>query len=71
MIHSKFAEDKEFKLHKKKREAANINYNHEASYMNIQLCDYETKILMVIWEALGKPRDCVLCFDDIMIRCPF
>ena len=39
--------------------------------MNVQLCDYENKILMVIWEALGKPRDCVLCFDGIMIRCPF
>jgi hypothetical protein len=71
MIHNKFAEDKEFKAHKRKREDTHINYNHEASYMNVQLCDYENKILITIWEALGKPKDCVLCFDGIMIRCPF
>jgi len=67
MIHGKFAEDKEFKAHKKKRESAGIDFNHEASYMNVQLCDFENKILVVIWEALGKPKNCVLCFDGMMV----
>lgn len=60
-IHSKFAEEPEFELHEKKT-------NKEASYMNIKLCDFENKIITVIWKALGKPSDCVLCFDGIMIR---
>ena len=68
MIHAKFAEDREFELHKKKREKLNIEFNHEASYMNVKLCDYENKILMTIWQSLGKPRDCVLCFDGIMVK---
>ena len=67
MIHGKFAEDKEFKPHKKKRTDAKIDFNHEASYMNVQLCDFENNILMVIWEALGKPKNCVLCFDGLMV----
>jgi hypothetical protein len=46
-IHKNFATDKAFKSHKKKREENDLDYNHEASYMNTLLCDFENKILQV------------------------
>ena len=67
-IHKKFAKDSEFKAHKKKRLASEIEFNHEASYMNTLLCDFENTILQTIYKALGSPKDCVLCFDGLMIR---
>ena len=66
-IHKKFATDKAFKSHKKKREENDVDYNHEASYMNTLLCDFENKILQVIYKALNSPKECVLCFDGLMI----
>ena len=68
IIHKKFSTDKAFKTHKKKRIANDIDYNHEASYMNTLLCDFENKILQTIYKALNSPKDCILCFDGIMIR---
>ena len=67
-IHTHFANDAEFKAHKKKRVENEINYNHEASYMNTLLCDFENKILQTMYRSIGSPKDCVLCFDGIMIR---
>lgn len=67
-IHSQFSKDAEFKLHKKKRIDNGIDYNHEASYMNTLLCDFENNILQIIYKGLDSPRDCVLCFDGLMIR---
>jgi hypothetical protein len=67
-IHSKFAKDAPFKSHKYKRIEAGVDFNHEASYMNTLLCDFENKILQVIYMGLGSPKDCVLCFDGLMIR---
>jgi hypothetical protein len=67
-IHSKFARDKAFKAHKAKRVEAGIDYNHQASYMNTLLCDFENKILQTIYRALGSPKDAVLCFDGLMVR---
>ena len=61
-IYKKFATDKAFKSHKKKREENDKDYNHEASYMNTLLCDFENKILQVIYKALNSPKTCVLCF---------
>ena len=66
-IYKKFATDKAFKSHKKKREENDKDYNHEASYMNTLLCDFENKILQVIYKALNSPKTCVLCFDGLMI----
>ena len=58
-------------IHKKKREAQPGDqaktYNHEASYMNTLLCDFENKILQVIYKALNSPKECVLCFDGLMV----
>jgi hypothetical protein len=41
--------------------------NHKASYVNRLLCDMENNILMAMYKFYGKPSDCVLCFDGIMI----
>lgn len=67
-IHLKFAKDAAFKLHKSKRVKVGVDFNHEASYMNTLLCDFENKILQCIYKGLGSPKDCVLCFDGLMIR---
>ena len=56
-----------FDERKKRRIKAGKDFNHEASYMNTLLCDFENSILMSIWEFLGKPINAVLCFDGIMI----
>ncbi len=61
VIHKSFSMDKAFKKYKKET-------NKEASYMNSQLCDFENNILMVVYEALGSPKDCVLCFDGLMVK---
>jgi hypothetical protein len=36
--------------------------------MNTLLCDFENKILQTIYKALGSPKNCVMCFDGLMIR---
>jgi len=58
---------KDYKLHCKKREQQNITINHEGSFINHMLCDYENKILMCIYNFLDSPKNCVLCFDGIMV----
>ena len=67
-IHDQFSKDAEFKLHKKKRIDGGNDYNHPASYMNTLLCNFENKILHEIYRGLNSPRDCVLCFDGLMVR---
>ena len=67
-IHKHFTLEDGFEHHKRLREKEGITYNHAASYMNVKLCDYENKILEVMFVGLGKPEDCVLCFDGIMVR---
>ena len=68
-IHKKFAQyyPEEFKANKAKRIKEEKAYNFEASFTNTLLCDYENKILMTIYKALGKPLNVVLCFDGLMI----
>ena len=56
-IHKKFAKDPAFKKHKEKRVGEGVDYNHEASYMNTLLCDFENKILQTIYKAIGSPKD--------------
>lgn len=41
--------------------------NHKAAYMNHLLCDTENIILMEMFKFFGKPENCVLCFDGIML----
>lgn len=41
---------------------------HKAGFFNSLLCDFENKILMKMHEYFGKPDDCVLCYDGIMLR---
>jgi len=43
------------------------SHNLKASYMNTLLCDHENNMLQAMWVALGKPTDCVLCFDGILV----
>ena len=67
-IHRVFAKDAQFKAHKNSRQKSGKTHNHEASYMNILLCDFENKILMSIYKFLDSPDNCVLCFDGIQIK---
>lgn len=68
-LHTSFAEayPEEFKALKTKREASGHNYNHSASFMNTLMCDFENKILMVMYNFFGRPDYSVLCFDGIML----
>lgn len=67
-IHLEFAKDEQFKKHKEARIADKNDFNNEASYMNIILCDFENTILMGIYNFLESPKDCVLCFDGLQIK---
>lgn len=67
-IHRNIAVGSSYSEHMARREADGKTFNHEASYMNVLLCDFENKILQCVWRGLGEPKDCVLCFDGIMIR---
>jgi hypothetical protein len=68
IIHLEFAKDREYKLHKTRREKMGETVNHEASYMNIILCDFENTILMTIYNSIGSPNNCVLCFDGLQVE---
>ena len=69
-IHREFASlgGESFETHRKSREKAGKASNHKASFMNILLCDFENKILQVIYNFYQRPNDCVLCFDGLMLR---
>ena len=57
----------EFKKVAERRKKAGKDYNHEAGFMNVLLCDMENKILMCMYDYFEKPENCVLCFDGIML----
>lgn len=71
IIHESFYEnnkekaDEHIRLRKLKGEK---KYNMKASFVNIQMCHLENKILMCIMKYYKNPNDCVLCFDGIMLR---
>lgn len=69
-IHHLFAETnkEEFEKCKADRKSKGKDFNHEASFMNKLLCDFENKILMCMYGYLNTPKDAVLCFDGIMIN---
>ena len=67
-VHLAFAKDAQFKSHRALRIKTGKTYNHEASYMNILLCDFENKILMCIHKFLDSPDNCVLCFDGLQVK---
>jgi P4 family phage/plasmid primase-like protien len=56
-----------FKARRAYRIKQKKDFNHEASYMNTAMCDFENQILMNLWEFMGKPINSVLCFDGIML----
>ena len=68
-LHKRFAENDpiSYKLLKTKRISGGKTFNHEGSFINHLLCDFENQILMVMFEAFEKPANCVLCFDGIML----
>jgi len=68
IIHKMFATDKAFKAHMEKREDDGFHHNHQASYLNTLLCDFENTILQNIYKYFGNPKDAVLCFDGLMLR---
>jgi hypothetical protein len=41
--------------------------NPVGSYVSSLMCDVENKILMAMYDKLGKPETAVLCFDGIMV----
>lgn len=60
--------DRHFEWYNRTRKSAKRStHNPQGSYMNTLLCNFENRVLMIIWEALGKPINCVLCFDGLMI----
>lgn len=56
-----------FKEYKKTRENEGIHYNHYGSFINKIFCIIENNMLTAMWEFLGKPKECILCFDGIMV----
>jgi hypothetical protein len=60
---------REFEAHKEKRLTSTPpkTFNHEASFVNTLICDYENKVLQIILRAFGDPSDAVLCFDGCML----
>ena len=44
------------------------NENHKAGYMNQLMCQVEDRILMSMYKYFDSPKDCVLCFDGIMLK---
>jgi hypothetical protein len=50
-----------------KRRSTGRDYNHEAAWLNLLMLEKEAAVLEVIWQALDRPLDCVLCFDGIMV----
>lgn len=69
-LHSLFSRmyPEDFKRCKEKRIKDGKDYNHDAGFMNILMCDLENKILMKMYEYFGKPKNAVLCFDGIMLE---
>jgi len=43
-------------------------HNLKASFMNSLMCEMENRILMAVYDFLGRPKDVVLCFDGLMLR---
>ena len=69
-VHKSFSKKNhdDYKKIRDHRKSNGINYNHEAAFVNTLLCDFENKILMVIYNFYEKPKNAVLCFDGIMLQ---
>ena len=68
LIHSAFATDAEYPAHKARNLEKGKDFNHEAGYMNCILVDFENKILQVVYVYIKSPKNCVLCFDGLMLE---
>lgn len=68
-IHNHFCEkyEDEYKLHVKEKKKQKITFNLKASFLNKILCNEENKILMKMYDFFKSPKNCVLCFDGIML----
>lgn len=68
-LHDKFAEEfpKKYEKHVHKKKSQGKKNNLKASFMNTFLCHEENLILTHIWKEVGKPKNCVLCFDGIQL----
>jgi hypothetical protein len=60
--------NKKYQKHKENRIANGKDRNHKASFMNVILCDIESKVLDVMWSVFRRCNDVVLCFDGIMMN---
>ena len=59
--------NEDFLKHQEERIKLHKNFNHEASFMNVILCNFENEILMSIYRFFGSPKEAVFCFDGIML----
>ena len=71
-IHEVIAKGADFDRHveakrKAKAEGGKAYENAAGSYINTLFCQFENRILQTIWQAIGSPPECVLCFDGIMV----
>jgi len=57
-----------YELYKEKRIAKGETYNHQGSFTCQILCDIENKILNEMFDFFGSSKNCVLCFDGLMIK---
>ncbi len=64
-----FATGAAYKAHKKARVAKEITWNHEGSFLNVILCDWENKILQAMLEFFNVKQgdSAVMCFDGLMM----
>jgi hypothetical protein len=69
-LHNHFADKykEDYKKHCKIKKDLGQDFNLKASFMNKIMCNEENKILMEIYNFVKKPKDCVLCFDGLMVR---
>jgi hypothetical protein len=58
----------EFKDFVEKKTKSGEDFNLHGSFINILMCEIENKILQIMCEYFGNPRDAVLCFDGIMLN---
>jgi len=63
-----FLNKTEADIHISQRKQKGKFKNSRASYVNTLLCDFENKILTSILDFHNNPKDCVLCFDGLMLR---
>ena len=69
-VYARFAElhPERYAETKARRTEQGQSFNHEAGLVCRLLGELENEVLMTMWDFFGRPLDCVLCFDGIMLR---